>query len=137
MVFAASVGTDFFRALLQGMPAGAVYSLVALGFVLTYKTSGVFNLAFGAQAYVSAAMFFKTRVEWEWPLLPAILLSVVVLAPLVGVLLDVVIFRPLRNASAIARLVVTIGRGVALPSLFDILFNFHAVGGATPEGVAP
>ena len=43
----------------KGLPPGAVYALVALGFVLTYKTSGVFNLAFGAQAYVSAAMFFK------------------------------------------------------------------------------
>src|SRR6478735_10781189 len=117
MVFGASIVEDVFRAFLQGLPPGTVYALVALGFVLTYKTSGVFNLAFGAQAYVSAAMFFKTRVEWEWPLLPAILVSVVILAPLVGVLLDVLIFRHLRNASAVAKLVVTIGLAVALPSL--------------------
>ena len=51
----ASIGEDLFRAVLQGAPPGTVYALVALGFVLTYKTSGVFNLAFGAQAYVSAA----------------------------------------------------------------------------------
>jgi branched-subunit amino acid ABC-type transport system permease component len=136
-VLAASTIEDVFRAFLQGLPPGTVYALIALGFVLTYKTSGVFNLAFGAQAYVSAAMFFKTRVEWQWPLLPSIVLSVFVLAPFVGVLLDVVIFRHLRNASAIAKLVVTIGLAVALPSLFDIIFNFAAVGGATPEGVAP
>jgi len=136
-VLAASTIEDVFRAFLQGLPPGTVYALVALGFVLTYKTSGVFNLAFGAQAYVSAAMFFKTRVEWEWPLVPSVLVSVVVLAPLVGVLLDVLVFRHLRNASAIAKLVVTIGLAVALPSLFDILLNFKAVGGATPEGIAP
>ena len=59
MLMAAAIGTDLFRAVLQGAPPGAVYALIAVGFVLTYKTSGVFNLAFGAQAYVSAAMFFK------------------------------------------------------------------------------
>ena len=57
MLLAASVAEDLFRAVLQGTPPGTVYALVALGFILTYKTSGVFNLAFGAQAYVSAAMF--------------------------------------------------------------------------------
>ena len=36
------------------------------GFVLTYKTSGVFNFAFGAQAYVSAAMYYQAREEWGW-----------------------------------------------------------------------
>ena len=40
-----------------GLPYGCVYALVAVGLVLTFKTSGVFNLAFGAQAYVSAAVF--------------------------------------------------------------------------------
>ena len=47
------------------------------GFVLTYKTSGVFNLAFGAQAYVSAAMYFKARTEWGWAIVPALVVSVV------------------------------------------------------------
>jgi branched-chain amino acid transport system permease protein len=60
-VILAAAGEDLLRALLQGTPPGTIYALVALGFVLTYKTSGVFNLAFGAQAYVSAAMYFKTR----------------------------------------------------------------------------
>ena len=52
MLLAASTGEDLLRAVLQGAPPGSVYALIALGFVLTYKTSGVFNLAFGAQAYV-------------------------------------------------------------------------------------
>ena len=71
MVIAVTIAEDVFRALLQGMPAGTVYALVALGFVLTYKTSGVFNLAFGAQAYVSAAMYFQARTEWGWAIVPA------------------------------------------------------------------
>src|SRR5690242_11542685 len=98
MVFAASVGSDFFRAVLQGLPPGAVYALVAIGFVLTYKTSGVFNLAFGAQAYASAAMYYKAKVVWGWGTLPAVVLSVFILAPLLGLVLERLIFRHLRTA---------------------------------------
>ena len=36
----------------------AAFALVAIGLVLTYKTSGVFNLAFAAQAYASAAVYY-------------------------------------------------------------------------------
>jgi branched-chain amino acid transport system permease protein len=42
---------------IRGIPFGCVYALVAIGLVLTYKTSGVFNLAFAAQAFVSAAVY--------------------------------------------------------------------------------
>ena len=64
MTFAAGIGTDLFRAVLQGAPPGSVYALIALGFVLAYKTSGVFNLAFGAQAYVSAVLGLPAMREW-------------------------------------------------------------------------
>jgi branched-chain amino acid transport system permease protein len=135
MVTAASIPEDIFRAVLQGAPAGAVYALVALGFALTYKTSGVFNLAFGAQAYVSAAMYFKMRVVWGWGIVPSFLLAVVVLAPALGLLLEQLIFRHVRMASALPKLVLAIGLSVALPSVFDILANYKIVTGRTPEGI--
>ncbi|WP_007507535.1 MULTISPECIES: ABC transporter permease [Pseudofrankia] len=132
-----SLGGDLFKAILQGTPPGAVYALVALGFVLTYKTSGVFNFAFGAQAYVSAAMYFKARLDWGWPTVPAVVVSVFVLAPALGLLLERLIFRPLRTAPAVAKLVVAVGLAVAIPNLFDILFGFSPRSGATPVGVVP
>jgi branched-subunit amino acid ABC-type transport system permease component len=137
MVIADAVPTDLFRALLQGLPPGTVYALVALGFVLTYKTSGVFNLAFGAQAYVSAAMYFKAHVVWGWGIVPSVVLSVLVLAPAIGLVLERLVFRHLRTASALPKLVVAIGLSVAIPNLFDILANFSAIGGSTPEGIVP
>jgi branched-subunit amino acid ABC-type transport system permease component len=136
-MLASSIPTDVFRGILQGAPPGAVYALIALGFVLTYKTSGVFNFAFGAQAYVSAAMYFKARVDWGWGALPAFVLAVVILAPLVGLLLERLIFRYLRTASAVAKLVVTIGLAVAIPALFDTISGFQAVAGQTPVGIMP
>ena len=137
MVLAASLGEDVLRAILQGTPPGSVFALIALGFVLAYKTSGVFNLAFGAQAYVSAAMYFKARVEWGWGIVPALLLSVFVLAPAIGLVLERVIFRYLRTASSVAKLVLTIGLSVGLPALFDLVAGFEAVAGRTPEGIVP
>jgi branched-subunit amino acid ABC-type transport system permease component len=136
-VILASIGGDAFEAILQGLPPGTVYALIALGFVLTYKTSGVFNLAFGAQAYVSAVMYYVTHTEWGWPIIPSLFVSVVLLAPLVGLALEWLIFRHLRTASAVSKLVVTIGLSVALPPLFDLIMGFDAVAGSTPEGIVP
>jgi branched-chain amino acid transport system permease protein len=137
MVFAASVASDFFKGVLQGTPPGTVYALIALGFVLTYKTSGVFNLAFGAQAYASAVLYFKAHTEWGWDIWPSVFVSVVILAPLIGLVLERLIFRHLRTASPIAKLVVTIGLAVAVPQLVDLLTNFESIAGVTPVGIVP
>ncbi|HEY4376902.1 MAG TPA: hypothetical protein VGM93_07075, partial [Acidimicrobiales bacterium] len=137
MLLAASVGSDLLRAILQGTAPGTVYALLALGLVLTYKTSGVFNLALGAQAYVSAAMYFQARMSWHWPIVPALVVSVFLLAPAIGFVLERFVFRYLRTASSVAKLVVTIGLAVALPSLFDLVLGFHSVAGQTPVGIIP
>ncbi len=132
----ASVAEDLLRAVLQGAPPGTVYALVALGFVLAYKTSGVFNLAFGAQAYVSAVVFFTAHVEWGWGMLASFVLAVVVVAPLLGVVLEFVVFRHLRTSPPVAGLVVAIGLTVALPAVADLILDFTPRG-QRPEGIAP
>jgi len=136
-VILASFGEDLIRAVLQGTPPGTVYALIGLGFVLTYKTSGVFNLAFGAQAYISAAMFFKARDGWGWSIAPALILSVFILAPAIGLALERLIFRNLRTASAVSKLVIAIGLSVALPALFELVANYSPVAGRTPTGIVP
>ena len=135
MLLAASIGEDVLRAFLQGTPSGTVFALIALGFVLTYKTSGVFNLAFGAQAYVSAAMYFHARTEWGWSIPAALVVSVFLLAPALGLVLERLIFSHLRTGSSVAKLVVALGLSVALPSLFEVIVGFEAVAGRTPTGI--
>ena len=135
MFLADSVGTDLFRAVLQGAPPGTVYALIALGFVLTYKTSGVFNLAFGAQAYVSAVVYYKLHTENDWAIVPAFLIAVVLLAPLIGLLLEGLVFRHLRTAPAVAKLVVTIGLTLALPNLVSLFLDVQST--VPPEGIVP
>jgi ABC-type branched-subunit amino acid transport system permease subunit len=112
-----------------------VFALVAVGLVLTYKTAGVFNLAFGAQAFLSAAVYYEVRVRDEWPLVPAVLLAVFIVAPLVGFILDRFLFRYLRTAPPMARLVTSIGLLVAIPQIVVIWFDTSATFGI--EAIVP
>ena len=61
-----SLGAD----VVVGIADGSIYALAALGLVLTYKTSGIFNFAIGAQAAASAYVFYSLRVTvgLPWPL---------------------------------------------------------------------
>jgi branched-chain amino acid transport system permease protein len=69
-------------------------------------------------------VFFNTVINHDWPLLPAFILSVLVVSPLVGLLLDRLLFRHLRTAPAIAKLVVSLGLAVALPEILRQLPDF-------------
>ena len=53
--------TELLSYAIRGIPVGCVFAVMAIGIVLTYKSSGVLNLAFAAQAYASAAIFFMLR----------------------------------------------------------------------------
>jgi branched-chain amino acid transport system permease protein len=122
---------------IRGIPFGCVYGLVAVGIVLAYKTSGVFNLAFAAQAFASAAAFYTLRVDKEWGILPAFVVSVVVLAPLLGFVLDRLLFRYLRTAPALAKLVVSLGLLVAIPEIVKLKFLFGADTKFSPPTIWP
>ena len=63
---------------LSGLSYGSVYALLAVGLVLAYKTSGVFNLAYGAQAFVSGAVYYDVRVRHHWPIPLAFILAVLI-----------------------------------------------------------
>jgi branched-subunit amino acid ABC-type transport system permease component len=137
VILATGLVEDLARGVLQGLPPGSSYGLIAIGFVLAYKTSGVFNLAFGAQAYVSAAMYFHAVNEWELPTPVAFVLAVLVLAPAIGLVLERLIFRHLPTEASLAKLVIAIGLSVAIPALFDLTVGFEPVAGRTPEGILP
>lgn len=127
--------TDLLNALIGGTPIGCVFALLAVGLVLTYRTAGVFNLAFGAQAFVSAAVYYDTRVRHEWPIWAAFVLSVLVVAPALGWLLDRSLFRHLRGARSIAKLVTTLGLLVAIPEITKLWFGGGASFGV--KGIWP
>jgi branched-chain amino acid transport system permease protein len=111
---------DFIRYVILGIPVGCVFALVAVGLVLTFKTSGVFNLAFAAQAYLAAAVYYDVHVRHEWPIIPAFVLAVFIVSPLLGLILDRFVFRWLRGCSPIGKLVSSLGLLVALPEIVKV-----------------
>ena len=127
--------TDVLNAVIGGAPIGCVFALLAVGLVLTYRTAGVFNLAFGAQAFVSAAVYYDTRVRHEWPDLGRVHPGAFVVAPLLGYLLDRALFRHLRTARSIAKLVTTLGLLVAIPEITKLWFGSGASFGV--KGIWP
>src|SRR2546425_6696684 len=97
----------FFEVLIGGLLAGVMYSLVALGFVLIYKASGVFNFAQGAMVFFAALTFVGLHEHG----LPFALAFVVTLGVMIvlGLAIERVVLRPLVNQPQITLFMATIG----------------------------
>ena len=115
-----------FGAVIDGLSFGSVYSLLAVGLVLTYCTTGVFNLAFGPQAFFAAAIFYDTHTTHHWPIWLSLLFAVFIVSPVVGIVLERTLFRFLRTASETAKLVSVLGLFVALPQMIQLWFGVNA-----------
>jgi branched-subunit amino acid ABC-type transport system permease component len=113
---------DLWPFVLTGVADGAVYSFAALGLVLTFKTSGIFNFAIGAQAAASAYAFYTFRIDHGMPWLPAMLLSLLLVGLLGSLILERLAFW-LEEAPAVMRVVATIGLIVLLQSLLSGIYG--------------
>ncbi len=114
--------SEFLSFAIAGVPFGCVFALMAVGLVLAYQTSGVFNLAFGAQAYASALMFYEA-VANGWPKWAAFVAAVLVVSPGLGLMMDRLLFRHIRSAPVLVKLVSGIGMLITIPSVIQLLFG--------------
>ncbi|MEO7371561.1 MAG: branched-chain amino acid ABC transporter permease/ATP-binding protein [Ilumatobacteraceae bacterium] len=107
--------------IVAGLVSGSVYGLAAMGLVLTYKTSGIFNFAYGALAAAGALVFYYLRTEhgMPWPLAGAI--SVFVLGPIMGLIFEL-IARRIAGAAAAWQILATVGVLIVVESLGDIRY---------------
>ena len=122
--------TQFLSYAIPGLPYGCVFALMAVGLVLTYQTSGVFNLAYGAQAYASALIFYVC-VHAGWPNWAAFVTVVVLAAPALGLAMDRFLYRFIRSAPVLVKLVSALGMLIAIPSASSAHLRRPAAPGAT------
>ena len=108
---------------LPGLPYGCTYALVAICLCLTYQATGVFNFAFGAQAFASAFIFTYLTQYHGWSGFEAFLISVVVLGPVLGWAFDRLIFRHIANSNTVAKMVCSLALLVGIPSLLPVIFG--------------
>jgi branched-chain amino acid transport system permease protein len=117
----------FLEVLAGGLLAGVMYALVALGFVLIYKASGVFNFAQGAMVFF-AALTFVSLLEMKWNFWLALLVTLAVMVVL-GLVTERVVLRPLINQPPITLFMATIGLTFVLEGLSQLVW------GSQPHGL--
>src|SRR4051812_27392975 len=109
-----------------GLVDGSVYGLTAMGLVLTYKTTGVFNFAHGAFATGAAYLFFELGSQrgLPWPI--ALVLTVGLIAGLGGPLMELV-GRRLRAVPVATQVVATVGMLLAIQGTVEAVYGASAM----------
>jgi branched-chain amino acid transport system permease protein len=108
-----------------GLGAGALIASIALGVVLIYRGSGVINVATGAIAMLAAYIFWALKTGYfgfHLSSAPALVLTLVCMVAF-GVLIELAIFRPLRNTAPLARLAASLGLLLVLESAMIVIFG--------------
>jgi branched-chain amino acid transport system permease protein len=112
----------FFEVLIGGLLSGVMYALVALGFVLIYKASGVFNFAQGSMVFFAALTCASIVNRYGMSLWVAIPATVVVMVVL-GLVVERIVLRPLVNQSEITLFMATIGLSFFIEGLAQMLWG--------------
>ena len=111
--------------MLLGLGGGAVIAGIAMAVVITYRGSGIINLSTGAVSMVAAYGFWALRTGHfgpEFATVPALAITMAA-AVLVGVLSELLVFRPLRTSSPLAKLVASLGILLVLQATMLLWFG--------------
>lgn len=114
--------TFFAEVLIGGLLSGVMYALVAIGFVLIYKASGVFNFAQGAMVFFAAltTVGFMDKFGLSlWLAIPATIVAMIIL----GLAIERVVLRPLVNQPEITLFMATIGLAFFIEGLAQLIWG--------------
>ncbi|WP_010500195.1 branched-chain amino acid ABC transporter permease [Paenibacillus elgii] len=117
---------DWAQQIVNGISLGSIYALIALGYTMVYGIIKLINFAHGDVFMIGAFVGFYAIKGWGVGIVPALLLSMVVCA-ILGVVIEKVAYKRLRNATRIAALITAIG--VSLLIEYGTLY----LRGAQPE----
>jgi branched-chain amino acid transport system permease protein len=116
----------FLEVLVGGLLSGVMYSLVAIGFVLIYKTSGVLNFAQGAML-LFAALTFVSLVERGVPF-PLAFLATFAVMVILGMAIERVVLRPLVNKPPITLFMATLGLSYIIEGAAQLVWGTQVHG---------
>ena len=113
---------QFIGALISGLNLGSIYALIALGYTMVYGIAKMLNFAHGDIIMVGAYSVIVSAVTLKLPPVIAILIAVVVCAAL-GVTIEFLAYRPLRQSPPLAVLITAIGVSYLLQNLALLIFG--------------
>lgn len=108
-----SIMQQFVQQLINGVSLGSIYALIALGYTMVYGIIRLINFAHGDIYMLGAYAGYFATVHFKMPFFPALIFSMVV-ASMVGMLIERLAYRPLRKAPKIAILITAIGVSLLL-----------------------
>lgn len=124
---------NFISMLITGWMIGSVYSLVALGFIVIYRSSRVFNFAQGSLVMFGGYVVWDLSVRIGLPIWSSIALGMFV-AAVIGMLIYSLVIRPLIGQSVLAIITMTIGLSIILD---NIVITFWGGGEKTYPAIFP
>jgi branched-chain amino acid transport system permease protein len=116
----------FIEVLVGGLLSGVMYSLVAIGFVLIYKTSGVLNFAQGAMV-LFAALTYVSLVERGVPFWLALLVTFAIMM-ILGMTIERTVLRPLVNKPPITLFMATLGLSYVIEGAAQLIWGTQVHG---------
>lgn len=117
---------SFISYLVNGLSLGSVYALIALGYTMVYGIAKMLNFAHGDVIMIGAYVALITMKQAGLPTWVAILISIIACTVL-GVLMERVAYKPLRNAtSSLAVLITAIGVSYLLQNVALLIFGANA-----------
>lgn len=117
--------TLLFQLVLNGLIVGALYGVVAMSFVLIYKASQVVNFAQGEFLLVGAWVCWWMLTNWQLPFWAGFLVTLAFMT-LFGVLLQVIVLRPLIGEPVISVIMATVGLSIFFQALMKWMFGVFA-----------
>ncbi|MFV0480328.1 MAG: branched-chain amino acid ABC transporter permease [Anaerorhabdus sp.] len=115
----------FFLQIVNGLSVGSIYALVALGYTMVYGIAKLINFAHGEIIMVGSYVVWFCFNTLALPLWLAVVISILTCA-IVGVVIERIAYKPLRNVSRISLLITAIGVSYFLQSLFQLLFTANS-----------
>ncbi len=124
---------EWLQQLVNGISLGSIYALIALGYTMVYGIIKLINFAHGDVFMIGAFIGFLAIARWDMGFIPALLLAMIVCA-ILGVLIERIAYKRLRNATRIAALITAIG--VSLLIEYTTIFFRGAQPEAYPDVVS-
>jgi branched-chain amino acid transport system permease protein len=126
--------TNFLQLLFAGIALGAMYALVALGFVIIYKATGVINFAQGGLVVLGAYLVYNAHITWGIPFWAAFALGIVVCG-IVGAMIERLVLRRMVGQPVFAVIMVTIGLLYVIRVVVGSIWGFNLLNTHDPWGV--
>jgi branched-chain amino acid transport system permease protein len=102
---------QLFQYVLSGLSNGAIYALIGFGFAIIYNSTGIINFAQGEFVMLGGMLTVFFLAVFKLPLAAAIILAIII-STIVGVSFERLAIRPLKNASPLSLIIITIGASI-------------------------